>query len=97
MMLGDLLREAQQAAAVLDPALRARIEAAGQAPGPFAQAAVVAFERYATEEHWATMLSTARRAVDPGKACLETMVRWQLERSGRRAPADRPEDEGGSP
>ena len=96
MMLGDLLREARQVAAVLDAPLRAQIEATGQAPGPFVQAAVVGFERYASEEDWATLLSAARRSEDPGRACLEMMVRWQLARSGSRASADKPQNEGGS-
>jgi hypothetical protein len=85
MMLGDVLREAHQAAAVLDPALRARIEAAGEAPGRYAREAVVSFERYASEEDWATMMSAIRSAPDPGKACLEMMVRWRLEHSRKHA------------
>jgi hypothetical protein len=87
MMLGDVLREARRAAAVLDPELCARIEAAGEAPGPYARAAVAAFERHAREEDWATMMSAIRSAADPGKACLDLMVRWQLQRMG--APANR--------
>jgi hypothetical protein len=85
MMLGDILREAREAAAVLDPALRSCIEASGETPGSFARAAVASFEREASEEDWATMISAIRRAADPGKACLDIMVRWRLERSRRRA------------
>jgi hypothetical protein len=81
MMLGDVLREARQAAAVLDPALCARIEATGESPGAFARAAVTSFERHASGEDWATMLSAIRTASDPGKACLEMMVRWRLQHS----------------
>jgi hypothetical protein len=78
MMLGDILRQAQQAAALLDPALREQIEAQGEAPAAFARAAVTSFERHAAEEDWATMMSAIRSAADPGKACLEMMVRWRL-------------------
>jgi hypothetical protein len=95
MMLGDVLREARHAAAVLDPQLAARIEAAGEAPGPFARAAVVHFERHASEEDWATMMSAIRSAADPGKACLDLMVRWQLQRT--RAPENGITEKKGTP
>jgi hypothetical protein len=90
MMLGDLLREAQRAAALLDPELRARIEATGAQPESFARAAVIDFERHASEEDWATMMSAIRRAADPGKACLETMVRWLLGRPAASDDRERP-------
>jgi hypothetical protein len=82
MMLGDVLREAREAAAVLNPALCAEIQSLGEEPGTFVRRAVSSFERYASEEDWATMISAIRSAADPGKACLETMVRWRLQRSG---------------
>jgi len=82
MMLGDILREARGAASVLDPALCARIHSLGEDPGAFARGAVSSFERFASEEDWATMVSAMRNAADPGKACLETMVRWRLQRTG---------------
>lgn len=80
MMLGDLLRDARNAAAVLDASLRGHIEATGEAPEAFARAAVAEFERHASAEDWATMMSAIRSAPDPGRVCLETMVRWRLER-----------------
>lgn len=80
MMLGDLLRDARHAVAVLDSELRARIESTGEAPGAFARAAVAEFERQACAEDWASMMSAIRSAPDPGRVCLETMVRWRLER-----------------
>jgi hypothetical protein len=89
MMLGDVLREARQAAAVLDSELRGRIEAAGEAPGVFAREAVVHFERHASEEDWATMMSAIRSAPDPGKACLDIMVRWRLQRALQNGIADK--------
>lgn len=97
MMLGDILREARQAAALLDPALRARIEAAGEAPGPFAREAVASFERHATEEEWATMLSAMRTAADPGRICLETMVRWRLGRLRARGSGEGPNQQEDTP
>jgi hypothetical protein len=33
------------------------------------------------------MMSAIRSAADPGKACLDLMVRWQLQRMG--VPANR--------
>jgi hypothetical protein len=81
MMLGDVLRDAREAASVLDPALCVQIQSVGEDPGAFARGAVSSFERYASEEDWATMISAIRSAVDPGKACLETMVRWRLQRT----------------
>lgn len=80
MMLGDVLAAAHRAAALLDPALRRAIEAARHEPAEFARAAVAAFEREASEEDWATLMSTIRSAELPGTACLEAMVRWQLQR-----------------
>jgi hypothetical protein len=86
-MLGDLLREARRAADALDPALRARVEAAGESPAAFARHAVASFERAASEEDWASLVSSVRSADDPAAACLATMVRWHLARTG--FPEDR--------
>jgi hypothetical protein len=86
MMLGDVLREARETASVLDPALCVQIQSLGEEPGAFARAAVASFERYASEEDWATMMSAIRSAADPGKACLELMVSWRLRHSAARAP-----------
>ena len=85
MMLGDVLKEARHAAAVLDPELRAEIEAAGHLPGPFAREALASFERHASEEDWATIMSAIRNAADPGRTCIETMVRWRLAHARRHA------------
>jgi hypothetical protein len=94
MMLGDVLREAQRAADVLDPALRVEIESLRHVPGAFAREAVASFERYASEEDWATLLSSIRRQDAPGKACLEAMVKWQLRRLALPAANNlTPEDE----
>jgi hypothetical protein len=62
-------------------------EARRAAAGGLARDAVASFERYASEEDWATLLSSIRRADDPGKACLEAMVRWKLARLGPRPAA----------
>lgn len=78
MMLGELLAQARRSARLLDASLRAEIERAGEAPDAFARVAVAEFERFASDEDWATLVSRIRRAQDPGAACLEAMVRWQL-------------------
>jgi hypothetical protein len=92
MMLGDLLAQASRAAAVLDPALRERLERDGAGPAEaFAQRAVRDFERHAREEDWATLVSRVRRAEDPAAACLDEMIRWRLAMpSIRTAPRSPP-------
>ena len=78
MMLGEVLGQARRALAVLDPALRAEIERAGESPDVFARRAVSEFERSASEEDWATLVSRLRQSRDPGADCLAAMVRWRL-------------------
>jgi hypothetical protein len=82
MLLGDMLAQARRAAVILDPALRAAVEREGEAPGVYARLAVADFERYASEEDWASLVSRLRQADDPGAACLDAMVRWRLARGG---------------
>ena len=94
MMLGELLAQARRSAGLLDDALRAEIERAGEAPDAFARVAVTEFERFASDEDWATLMSRIRRADDPGAACLDTMVRWQL---GGALPAEDPRAHDGRP
>lgn len=78
MMLGEVLGQARRALAMLDPALRAEIERAGEPPDSFARRAVAEFERSASEEDWATLVSRLRQSEDPGTDCLAAMVRWRL-------------------
>lgn len=88
MNLGDLLKEPEHACSLLQPALRAQIEAAGMAPERFARVAVADFERRASAEDWVNLMSILSRVDDPGAACLDAMVRWRLGAilQARRAP-----------
>lgn len=76
--LGDLLAQAEGAAAALPPALAHEIEAAGSQPEAFARMAVSRFERQASPEDWVNLMSRLSGAADPAQACLEFMVRWSL-------------------
>lgn len=89
MMLGDLLAAARASAGSFrpwleasDPALTARIEAAAESerttPAGFVRGAVADFSRLASEEDWATLLSSMRDDHDPGTVCLLSMVHWRL-------------------
>lgn len=89
MMLGDLLAAARASAGSFqswleasDPALAARVEAAAEGervtPAGFVRAAVADFSRLASEEDWATLVSSMRDDTDPGTVCLLAMVHWRL-------------------
>ncbi|MGZ9111479.1 MAG: hypothetical protein ACXW3X_10445 [Rhodoplanes sp.] len=90
-MLGDLLAAARDSAgtfqawlAASDPELAARVtEAAvreGDSPAAFVRAAVFDFNRFASEEEWATLTSRLRDGSDdPGIVCLVAMVEWRHE------------------
>jgi hypothetical protein len=77
-MLGDLFRDLPRAAALLDDELLAAIARRGESPALFAKAAVLGFERDASPEDWATLVSRVQGAADPGRTCLEIMVRRRL-------------------
>lgn len=93
-MLGDLLAAARRSsggfpALVEGTELAGRIDAAAAAagtdPAAWLRGAVAEFERRASEEDWATLLSGLRgSADDPGATCLRTMVNWRL---GQDSPA----------
>jgi len=55
--------------------------AAAAAPDGIARLAVARFERHASPEDWATLMSRLAHAPDPGAACLEFMLHWS-ERGG---------------
>jgi hypothetical protein len=87
-MLGDLLAAARNSAgafqawlAASDPELAARVaKAAGDSPATFVRTAVSDFNRFASEEDWATLTSWLRGGSDdPGMVCLVAMVEWRLE------------------
>jgi hypothetical protein len=88
-MLGDLLAAARRSATgfegwigAVDPDIARDMAraaaAAGLATAGFARAAVADFSRHASEEDWATLISSIRDSEDPGTLCLLLMVRWRL-------------------
>jgi hypothetical protein len=89
MMLGDALNQTGLACSLLDDELIAEIEARGMAPERFARMAVLDFERRASPEDWATLMSMLRAAADPAAACLDAMVRWRLAAGLQAGPGAR--------
>ena len=88
-MLGDLLAAARASSGSFqswleagDPDLAAAVAAAalreGVTPVGFVRAAVADFSRFASEEDWATLVSSMRDDQDPGTVCLLAMVHWRL-------------------
>jgi len=88
-MLGDLLASARQDSGnfhawlgAADPELRNRVAVAAAeqslTPTAYVRMAMADFARLASEEDWATLTSTVKRAEDPGMACLGAMVDWRL-------------------
>ena len=65
------------AAGVADAAARSTMTITG-----FVRAAVADFARFASEEDWATLISSLRDSDDPGTICLLAMVHWRLTASG---------------
>lgn len=93
MMLGDLLATARASVAPFqfwlqasDPPLAAAVAAAAAREGltssGFARCAVADFSRLASEEDWATLISSLRDSDDPGTICLLAMVHWRLTARG---------------
>lgn len=88
-MLGDLLAAARSEAGsfqswlgAAEPSLAAQVREAaaesGLSPAGYARAAVADFARFASEEDWATLVSSLRDSADPGTLCLLAMVNWRL-------------------
>jgi hypothetical protein len=89
MMLGDILAAARGSTGAVerwladaDPALAARLSAAaaaqGDSPARFLRMAIADFNRFASEEDWATLVSRLRDDSDPGTICLVSMLEWRL-------------------
>jgi len=89
VMLGDLLAAARDDAGQFhdwlrasDPELAEDVSAAavreGLSPTSYVRAAMADFARYASEEDWATLISSVRDSDDPGTICLLAMVHWRL-------------------
>lgn len=53
---------------------------AGVAPALVVRRAVAGFSGVASEEDWAQLMTRIRQADDPGRACLEAMLAWQVAR-----------------
>jgi hypothetical protein len=91
--LGDILGAARRSAggfqnwlASSDPELASKVaETAvqtGQSPTGYVRSAIADFSRFASEEDWATLVSTMRDSGDPGTDCLLAMVDWRLTAKG---------------
>lgn len=89
MQLGDLIAYAEQAgaggnisAALADLPLIARVAAvaaeAGVEPDEYVLVAIRRFEREAGPDDWISLMGAASGSEDPGKTCLQRMVRWAL-------------------
>lgn len=98
--LGNLLGATRRAAAgfeawlqASDPPLALRVEAAAAerhlAPAGYIRAAIADFSRFASEEDWATLMSSVRDSDDPGISCLKAMVDWRLAATGCREHSHR--------
>ena len=91
--LGDILGEARRSASGFeswllrtDPALARRVCESSSRTGlsftGYVRAALADFARFASEEDWATLMSSLRDSDDPGTLCLLAMVDWRLTASG---------------
>lgn len=89
MMMGDLLVAARHSTGLFqnwleasDPKLATAVSEVatreGMSPAGFVRGAIADFARLASEEDWATLISSIRDNDDPGTACLVAMVHWRL-------------------
>jgi hypothetical protein len=87
--LGDVLAAARSSAGSFqssleasDPELAVSVSRAasreGMSPAAFVRCAIADFARFASEEHWATVVSAIRDSSDPGAECMRAMVNWRL-------------------
>lgn len=99
-MLGDMLAEARNSSGSFqawlersDPALADEVKRAATqqdiTPTGYVRMAMSDFNRFASEEDWATLTSSLKNADDPGTTCLLAMVHWRLTVRGcsEHAPA----------
>lgn len=88
-MLGDILAEARGASArfeawlaASDPVFAGEIAEAAARAGmsvpALARIVVHDFAAHASEEDWATLMSSLRDSEDPGTICLLGMIHWRL-------------------
>jgi hypothetical protein len=96
MQLGTLLTQLESdshAGAALqalgDIVLLARVEAMGaehdEAPGEYVANGARRFASRASDEDWLGLMNAIEKADDPGRAVLEKIVRWSLDKDA--APA----------
>lgn len=89
LTLGDLLARARAATPAFEqwleaaaPDLAEQVRAAakveGETSGRFARGAVAAFDRDAEADAWTRLTGRLHGAADPGRVCIEEMVRWRL-------------------
>lgn len=89
MLMGDLLAAARRSTSGFeswlreaDPKLAERLALAAAAdqvsPGEWLRISVADFDRLASEEDWATLVSRLRDDADPGSRCLLSMLEWRL-------------------
>jgi hypothetical protein len=94
--LGDILGAARRSAREFqawlvnfDPEFARRVaetaEQTGQSSTGYVRTAIADFSRFASEEDWATLVSTMRDSADPGTDCLLAMVDWRLTATGCEA------------
>jgi hypothetical protein len=92
-LLGDLLAAARHRTSdvealiggvdsLLAAGLKRTAAAEGLSASTFARVAVADFSRFASEQDWATLISSMRDNDDPGAACLAGMVHWRLRVKG---------------
>lgn len=89
LMLGELLAGGH-ALRALPPELAEAIAAFPGPPEEFTRQAVLRFERQAPPEAWTTLMSRLASAADPGAACLEHIVRWNLQAAVPGPPGAQP-------
>ena len=88
-MLGDMLGAARDSSGSFlawlecsDPELAHEVQRIsaqqGLTPTGYVRAAMSDFNRFASEEDWATLTSTLKTTDDPGTLCLLGMVHWRL-------------------
>lgn len=104
-MMGDILAAARRSAGdfqarleASDPELARGVAAAasrdGMSPAGFIRSAVADFSRLASEEDWATLISSLRDSLNPGTLCLHAMVHWRLTARGCGAHSFTHQEEG---
>ena len=88
-LLGDMLADARNSSGRFqewldrsDPALAGEVKQAATrqkmtATG-YVRMAMSDFNRFASEEDWATLTSSLKSTDDPGTTCLLAMVHWRL-------------------